>query len=108
MIEPHQYLFDELHQKENIFIYIEHIKKTSRFKLWPPLIHCQIGMTIGLLGIFSNFTQEITSSVFEDISYLVTFVIGVFLTPICYFSLQNFAKPEIWKLNFENPRGLAV
>jgi len=105
MIEPHQYLFDDLHQKENIQVYIEKSKKTSVFKLWPPLIHCQIGITIGLAAIFQNLPKNIEFP--SLVKFTATIFIGLFVTPVCYFLLHSFASPEVWDLNFENPKQLA-
>ena len=105
MIEPHQYLFDDLHQKDQISIYIEKSLKTSFFKLWPPLIHCQIGITIGLAAIVQSLPNELKFP--NLVKYSATALIGVFVTPVCYFLLQSFGNPEVWDLNFENPKQLS-
>merc|ERR1712178_502800 len=80
------------------------ISKTSLWNLWPPLIHCQVGITVGLLAIIqenSKFSEEL-------LKYAITGLIGIFVSPICYFSFGKFGIPEIWKLNFENVTNLKL
>jgi hypothetical protein len=106
MIEPHQYLFDDLHQKKNIQIYIEKSRKTRFYKLWPPLIHCQIGIIIGLAAVLQSLPDNLEFPSF--VKSIATIFIGMFVTPVCYFLLHSFGSPHVWALNFENPKNLAV